>query len=246
LQAIFERSNEEIMDFFLLGKGKVGSALSRHFKNIGKHLIDFDIATTEKSCKGVLFLAVPDSDVKKLTDIISEKFHDLFIIHFSAAADTDQMHLVHPYCSIGKETDLSDILFTLWTADKEALEFAINDAQLNGVYAGTNPSPLYHASAVLSGNFSQFFAIAALELLENEGFEKKEALKLIDQLMLSSLGNTKDGTEGISGPAARGDDTTINSETSELAAKDQQISQTFKTINILIKQAVKNGTVFKK
>ena len=232
------------MNYFLLGKGKVGSAIERHFKNCGLSLSIFN--KTRKEIKGVLFLAVPDKSIKSLTEKISHNFPELTIIHFSAASDTEDMHLLHPYCSIGKDSDLSNIVFTLWSKDRENLENILNSIQIDFIYAGTSPSALYHTSAVLSGNFAQFFSIAALELLKKEGFTEENALKLINQLMLSSLGNISRGIEGVSGPASRGDTTTITNETIELEKTNHEVSEIFAKINKMIKKAIKNGTVFGK
>jgi len=234
------------MNFFLLGKGKVGSALSRHFDNIDLPLSDLDLKKTARNIAGILFLAVPDSKVIKIISEISADFKNLIIIHFCAALDLENLHLLHPYCSITNDTDLGNITFTLWTKSPKALETVLKTAQINYVHAGVRPSPFYHTSAVLSGNFSQYLSIAALELLESEGFERKTAIKLLDQLMLSSLNNVRLGIKGISGPASRGDDTTIENEAVLLDKKNPEIAALFRNINQLIKEALKNGIIFGK
>jgi predicted short-subunit dehydrogenase-like oxidoreductase (DUF2520 family) len=154
------------------------------------------------------------------------------------------MHLLHPYCSITSDTDLKDVVFTLWTKKSEKIKELLKDTNLNFVFAGTVPSPLYHASAVISGNFVQFFILSATELLQNEGFSKKDAELLINQLILSSVKNTVLGINGISGPASRGDITTIKTEAVALAEKNKEVAEIFKKINNLIKKAVNNGTIF--
>lgn len=233
------------MNFFLLGKGKVGSALTRHFDSIKVHLSYFD-RNADRNIAGFLFLAVPDSKVLELVKDISTEFKNLVIIHFCAALDFPNLHLLHPYCSITKDTDFKNITFTLWTKNPEIFENALKAARINHVHAGVRPSLFYHTSAVLSGNFSQYLSIAALELLERDGFEKETAIKLVDQLMLSSLNNVKAGIEGISGPASRGDDVTIENEAALLDNINPEIAALFRNINQRIKEAVKNGTIFKK
>jgi len=234
------------MNFFLLGKGKVGSAISRHFNIIGLPLSHLDIKKTDRNIAGILFLAIPDSKVAEIISEIAAKFKNLIIVHFCASLDSENLHLLHPYCSIRNDTDLGKITFTLWTKNPETLKNALKTAQIKYFHAGANPSPLYHTSAVLSGNFSQYLSIAALELLENEGFERKVALELLDQLMLSSLNNVRQGIKGISGPASRGDDTTIENEAALLDKKNPKIAALFRNINQLIKEALKNGTIFGK
>lgn len=228
--------------FYLLGQGKVGSALKKHFIKNSVPFEMFDI--NSKKPDGVLFLAVPDSVVEDLHYQISEKFKKVTVIHFSAGSDSESMHLLHPYCSITSDTDLKDIVFTLWTKKPEKIKKLLKSANLNYVFAGTAPSPLYHASAVISGNFTQFFILSAAELLQNEGFSEKVAERLIYQLISSSVKNTVSGVNGISGPASRGDIRTIKTEAEALAEKNKEIAEIFKKINKLIKKAVNNGTIF--
>ncbi len=231
------------MNYFLLGKGKVGSAVAGHFKKNNIPLHTFDQNKFEKDSSGILFLAVPDDAVANLYAEISDKFQNLKVIHFSAASDTEDMHLLHPYCSIGKDTDLSDVVFTLWSKDREDLEKILHSIRIDFIYAGVVPSALYHTSAVLSGNFAQFFSIAALELLKKEGFTEKNALRILNQLMLSSLSNISLGTKGISGPASRGDISTIKNETRELRKINKDLSEVFEKINKMIGNTLRNGTI---
>lgn len=231
--------------YYLIGEGKVGSALKKHFNKNQSPFEIFDV-NRENDLEGVLFLAVPDDVVCGLYRRISEKFRKMTLIHFSAGSDSEDLNLLHPYYSIAPDTNLNSITFTLWTKTPEKLKKQLKNSGLNFVFAGTTPSPLYHASAVISGNFAQFFILSAIELLQNEGFSKKNAEKLIDQLMMSSIKNASLGIKGVSGPASRGDIKTIQTESEALAGQNIEIAEIFKKINKMIKEAVDNGTIFTK
>ncbi|MGI6393773.1 MAG: DUF2520 domain-containing protein [bacterium] len=234
------------MDFYIAGKGQVGTALISFFKSKNRAINDFNEEDSGKT--GILFAALPDDHLLNYLLKIREKNSSLNIIHFSGAAkfDLKKCYLMHPYASITKKSDFSNIVFTFWGEKNPTLETVLKKTGLNIVYAGIRPTPLYHISAVMSGNFTQFFFIAATELLKKQGFSKDESIALIRQLTLSSIENCiTSGISGITGPAARGDKNTVLFEKEILSKKDEQLAEVFESINKLISLAVKNGAVFK-
>ena len=194
------------MNVFLIGQGNVGTALSNFLQLRG---ITYEILEKVPENKsGILFLAVSDSAVKPLLEETLRKNPEIFAVHFSAAThfENEQVFLLHPYSSINKKTELNQLLFTLWGWQNPAFVEMLKKTGLNFVYCGKNPGPLYHASAVMSGNFTQFFALKALKILSSSGFSKEVSEKLIRQLVDSSLDNIfRDGIKGVTGPAARGE-----------------------------------------
>lgn len=234
------------MEFFIKGRGRVGTSLNSffHSKNIELKVLS---ENDSESC-GVLFVALPDDHVLQYVTKIRNINKHLHIIYFSGGVDinADRCYLFHPYASISKESDLSKIIFTLWGRKNPTLESVLKKVSLNFVYAGNRPTPFYHISAVLSGNFAQFFFNAAVELLGRQGFSKQESLSLVKQLINSSIENCeRSGIAGITGPAARGDTNTVESETKILADENDELSRIFFSINSLILKAVKDGTIFK-
>lgn len=220
------------MNIFLIGQGNVGTALSNFLQVTG---INYEILKKVPEDKsGILFLAVSDSAVKPLLEETLCKNPEIFAVHFSAAThfENGRVFLLHPYSSVNKRTELNQILLTLWGEKNPAFEEMLNKTGLDFVYCGKNPGTLYHASAVMSGNFTQFFAIHALKLLQSSGLSKEVSEKLVRQLVNSSLDNVfRDGIKGITGPAARGENKVLLNEINVLSEKDKEFSELFKSVN---------------
>ena len=220
------------MNIFLIGQGNVGTALSNFLQTRGiKHEI---LEKVPESKSGILFLAVSDSAVKPLLEETLRKNPGIFAVHFSAATkfEHERVFLLHPFSSINKKTELNQIFFTLWGKKDPAFEEILKKTGLDFVYCSENPGPLYHASAVMSGNFTQFFAIHALNLLQSSGFSKEVSEKLVRQLVISSLDNIfRDGIKGVTGPAARGENEVLSNEISALSEKDAVLAGLFKSVN---------------
>ena len=233
------------MNIFLIGQGNVGTAISK-FLQLSK--ITYEILDKVPENKdGILFLAVSDSAVKALLEETLRKDPELFAVHFSAAThfESDKVFLFHPFSSINKKSELNQILFTLWGEKNPTFEEMLKKTGLKFVYCGKNPDPLYHASAVMSGNFTQFFALNALKILQSSGFSKDVSEKLIRQLVNSSLDNVfRDGINGITGPAARGEKEILLNEIDVLSEQDKNLAKLFKAVNTAISesfaQAAKN------
>ena len=226
------------MNIFLIGQGNVGTALSNFLQLAGiKHKI---LGAVPENKSGILFLAVSDSAVKRLLEETLLKNPEIFVVHFSAATnfESKRVFLLHPFSSINKKSELNQILFTLWGEKNPAFEEMLKKTGLNFVYCGTTPDPLYHTSAVISGNFTQFFALKALENLQSSGFSKEVSEKLIRQLVNSSLDNVfRDGIKGITGPAARGEKEVLLNEIKSLSEKDKELSELFKAVNRAISES---------
>lgn len=226
------------MNIFLIGQGNVGTALSNFLQVSG---ITYEILEKVPENKdGILFLAVSDSAVKQLLEETLRKNPEIFAVHFSAAThfESERVFLLHPYSSINKKSELNQILFTLWGEKNPGFEKMLKKTGLDFVYSGRNPGPLYHASAVMSGNFTQFFALKALEILQSSGFSKEVSEKLIRQLINSSLDNIfRDGIKGITGPAVRGEIDVLLNEINALSEKDKKLAELFKAVNQAISES---------
>ncbi|MBR4532414.1 DUF2520 domain-containing protein [bacterium] len=220
------------MNVFLIGQGNVGTALSNFLQ---PRRITYEILEkVPESKSGIIFLAVSDSAVKPLLEETLQKNPEIFAVHFSAAThfENERVFLLHPYSSINKKSKLNQILFTLWGEKSPVFEEMLKKTGLNFVYCGRNPDQLYHASAVMSGNFTQFFAVHALRLLKLSGFSKEVSEKLVLQLVNSSLDNVfRDGIKGITGPAARGEKEVLLNEINALSEKDKEFAELFKSVN---------------
>ena len=158
------------MNIFLMGRGNVGTALF-NFLQLSEIACEI-VEKAPENKSGILFLAVSDSAVKPLLEEVLQKNPGIFAVHFSAAThfESDRAFLLHPFSSINKKSELNHILFTLWGEKNPSFEEMLKKTGLKFVYCGGNPTPLYHASAVMSGNFTQFFVLQAMQLLQSSGF----------------------------------------------------------------------------
>ena len=220
------------MNIFLIGQGNVGTALSNFLKakGVGHEILE----KVPENKSGVIFLAVSDSAVKPLLEEVLRKDPGLYAVHFSAATrfENERTFLLHPFSSINKKSGLDQILFTLWGKKDPFFEEIMKKTGLDFVYCGLNPDPIYHASAVMSGNFTQFFALKALKLLQSSGFSKEVSEKLVRQLVNSSLDNVfRDGVKGITGPAVRGEKDVLSDEIKALSAVERDLAELFESVN---------------
>ena len=91
----------------------------------------------------------------------------------------------------------------------------------------------------MSGNFTQFFVLNALKLLEKSGFSKENSEKLVRQLVNSSLDNIfQSGIEGITGPAARGEKEILLNEYEALSKENPRTAALFKAVNEAVSELV--------
>lgn len=235
------------MKISLLGKGRVGTALSKHFKNMDIPFTHCRNAELGKK-RGVVFIAVSDDAVCDLMYRIRKSNPGIYMVHFSASAkfDDERTFLFHPYSSISEDTDISKIIFTFWGKENKEIVSLLEKSGFHFVKTGASPSIFYHISAVISGNFTQYLLLAARELLQKEGFSRIDSEKLLKQLVTSSINNiSKYGLQGITGPAARGDLSVIEKETAALMTVDRELAEIFSNINRSIRKAVQNDHLFK-
>ena len=231
------------MNIFLIGQGNVGTALSIFFQAIGITCEILEKVPENKS--GILFLAVSDSAVKPLLEETLQKNPEIFAVHFSAATrfEHDRVFLLHPFSSINKKSDLGKLLFTLWGRENHDFEEILKKTGLKFVLCGNSPTLLYHTSAVMSGNFTQYFVLQALKLLESSGFSKEISEQLVRQLVNSSLDNIfRNGIKGMTGPAARGEKEVLFNEISALEKKDKELSVLFKAVNEAVSKLFSEGS----
>ena len=142
---------------------------------------------------------------------------------------------------MNRNTDFSQIVFTLWGGKNRNFEENLEKTGLKFVFCGGCPGLLYHSAAVMSGNFTQFFVLQALELLKKSGFTKENSEKLVRQLVSSSLDNVfANGAAGMTGPAARGEKEVLSCEYNALLKEDPEAAELFKAVNEAILKLSEN------
>ncbi len=240
---------EAEMKVYLAGYGRVGKAFSQLMKREGvNHLILSPGWESSPVEDGILMLAVPDSQVAHiLRELYPSIPESLRIIHFAGGVPVsrERLFLLHPYSSVDSGTDLGSVRFVLSGGKDEQVDRFIGDLGLSVFRTEKTPATGYHTSAVFSGNFVQYLTLVGVDLLEREGFRKDEATTLVRQLLFSSVENAlRDGTDGVTGPAARKDTETVNIEQDYLASLGREdLADLYGTISKLIEKAVSDGHV---
>ncbi|MFO7736323.1 MAG: DUF2520 domain-containing protein [bacterium] len=237
---------------FIVGSGKMGTAFSKLMDRKNIDYIQTDRTMPgffEKNLKNTfLFLAVPDGAIPEMLEsCLEHRLKGLRTIHFAGALSVTgkNIYLLHPFASIEKFSDLRKILFSLWGEKDRKLEAFLTETDLNFVRSSRKkPSKNYHTAAVITGNFVQYLIFTGMELLEDEGFSDDNAAVFIRQIVNSSLKNImKSGLAGITGPAARGDFSTVKSEKNHLESKFPGAAKVYGIISQEIEKAVKNGNL---
>ena len=222
-------------NIFIKGNGKVGTALKNFFTKNNITFFDYDKSLIQN--KDVVFLAIKDESINIFIQEI--KNINCQIFHFAGSKPfLKNATLIHPFASISQKTDLSKITFIiLKSTNKQAkkilkqLKFKFIENEINSIG--------YHTSAVISGNFSQFFYIVATEILLKLNFSQTDANNLVKQLMETSLENIADlGKKGLSGPAIRNDLKTIEKETKYLKTISKDYAEIY---NLISKEIIKIG-----
>lgn len=88
---------------------------------------------------------------------------------------------------------------------------------------------LYHAAAVMAGNFATTLLAQAAEVLAGAGVPVEDAPALLAPLARQSLANAARGgpARTLTGPVARGDEAVISAHRAALASLDPSLAQTY-------------------
>lgn len=239
----------------IIGTGKLGSALARGLHEagytvrfiaskppsgaeqlameLGAEVIDEpynEIAGTD-----IIFLTVPDDEIKKVAEIISGNstidFQGKTFIHCSGAKKADIMKpladkgavilSLHPLQTFppgsGAER-FRDVFFAVEGEDCAVGNQIARDLGGTPFRIESQKKGLYHASAVLASNYLFGLAIAAGETLKNAGIEGEDPAKILYPLMQGTLDTIREkgATGGITGPISRGDFDTVRQQMENL------------------------------
>ena len=105
------------------------------------------------------------------------------------------------------------------------------------VHEATSQQRLYlHLGAVLACNFSNYLVLEAERLLEREGLPPKALLPLLDELLMKL--HTLPAREALTGPAARGDEATMQRH-EELLTGEPELQQLYRLLSERIQQRLR-------
>lgn len=202
--------------FTLVGPGRAGRSISAALSELGWELIETygrrDDPQHAARDVELCVIATPDSEIERTASRID--VGDATVMHLSGATPLSALapHVgagLHPLVSLADATLGARSLRSAWFAvagEPVAREIA---QALSGRWfeLGDDDRDLYHAAAVVGSNH----LVALLGQVERVAAEVGVPLEAFLALAMSSIENTAElgPADALTGPAARGDDETI-------------------------------------
>jgi len=181
-----------------------------------------------------LIIAVPDSAIEPVAETLAAAARGGVALHTCGARGPEALHALaakgvacgalHPLQTVSTPlqgvTALRGIAFAI-SGDEPALAWAREIAALlEGETLAIAPGarPLYHAAAVMAGNYVVALADAAQSLMVQAGVAPDQALRALAPLMRAAVENSvEQGPErALTGPIERGDAATVESHVEAL------------------------------
>ncbi|GEM_PF-1882560 len=231
---------EKTYPLCIVGTGKVAQALIRSLHN---HMSLCITSPTGERAKAIskkfdIKYSMWNQPLPSKTAIIVRKDRDIkttsqMIMDFSPHT-TEHIHMsgmlsssilssphkcsMHPILSITEDTDLHGTTFAI-EGEKDLCIPIIES--LDGAFftISADDKVLYHTALVFISNFTALNTLVGLMLLEKLGIKESNALKgAIQRLINASINNVLEKKEkGLTGPASRGDFSTVQREIEALS-----------------------------
>lgn len=178
----------------------------------------------------VVLLTVPDA---RIAEVAASLAPGPVVLHTSGASTVDVLRphrpagSFHPLMTFpGPEVALPDLVGVpvALAGDPEAVNAGRALADRLGMRPLLVPGDrrLYHAAAVMAGNFATVLLAEAARVLAHAGVDPDEARQALVPLAVQSLRNAAaNPAAALTGPAARGDHATIAAHRDALAAAGQ-------------------------
>lgn len=213
----------------LVGAGRLGRSLHTLWAAAG---VDVSLRGRGplREAAEVVLLAVPDRAIADAADAIPPSARRV-VLHASGATDLTPLAAHprhgswHPLMSFpGPEVglpDLEGVPVALDGSDAGVLALGRALAEALGLSAVVVPGDrrLYHAAAVLAGNFATVLLAEAAGLLEAAGVPRTQAGPMLAPLAIASLRQSAaDPAAGLTGPVARGDEAVLDAHRAALDA----------------------------
>lgn len=215
------------MRIAVVGRGRLGRTLAQLLPDAGIEVAlvgrDLDLPPAD-----AIVLAVPDRTIEKVAQSIPAPTAP--VLHCSGAATVDVLRphapagSFHPLMTFpGPEVAIPPLagVPAAIAGDPPALRIA----EALAVALGMRPVEvsgdrrLYHAAAVMAGNFATVLLAEAARVLSAAGVDPAEAPGMLAPLALQSLRNAADDpVRALTGPAARGDTAVIEAHLEAIAS----------------------------
>jgi predicted short-subunit dehydrogenase-like oxidoreductase (DUF2520 family) len=208
----------------IVGRGRLGRSLEVLWTARGHHVRC--LGRGETATAELIVLAVPDREIAP----VAASLRGGVVLHTSGSVDLaplahlDEHGSLHPLMTFpGPEVAIPDLVGAPAAVDgtPRARELATRLAIELGMRPVHVPGDrrLYHAAAVISGNFATTLLALAARALEAAGVSADEAPAMLAPLALQSLRNAAvDPVRALTGPVVRGDLPVLQGHREALAA----------------------------
>lgn len=221
----------------IVGAGRLGRS-AQHILARGGHPVRLIGRGVPIPPAEVTWLTVPDREVSEVALSVPRGG---VVLHASGALEVDVLRphevvgSLHPLMSFpGPERGLpSGDIPAAVSGDDDACAAAHTLAEKLGFspFTVTGDRRLYHAAAVLAGNFTTTLLVHASQALAACGVDESEARLLLGPLASASLNNTIAlGSDALTGPVARGDEEVISNHQAALESLDPQIAELYRVL----------------
>lgn len=227
------------MDIALLGLGRLGRTLLPLLEGAGHHVLPWRRGEPFPRAD-VAWLTVSDGAVAEVARALPR---GPIVLHASGALDIDVLRphrpagSLHPLQSFpGPEVAVPPLagVPAAIAGDPEAVAVARTLAGELGLNAVLVPGDrrLYHAAAVLAGNFSTTLLAEGAALLEAAGVPGSEAAELLVPLARASMDQAlaRGPAAALTGPFARGDVATITAHLAAIRALDGELARIYELL----------------
>ena len=213
------------MDIGIVGRGRLGSSLAALLRARGVPVPAW--GRGEAPSTPIVLLAVPDRAISEAAAVVPQR---TVVLHCSGTTPWEVLRphrpagSFHPLMTFPGPHALPDLdgVPAAVAGDPEALDAARWLADTLGMRAIDVPGDrrLYHASAVVAGNFATVLLGEAARILAAAGVDPAEAPALLAPLAIQSLKNAAavGPASALTGPVARGDVSTLDAHRAALAA----------------------------
>jgi predicted short-subunit dehydrogenase-like oxidoreductase (DUF2520 family) len=224
-----QRSNSTPRRLAIVGRGRVGRALSRAFTEAGIE-VEGALGRGEAPTADVVLLCVPDAEIANAAGAVEARF----VGHVSGATPLDDVDFgLHPLQTVtGPDTDFTGCGCAIAGSSPEALELARALAlavRMEPFEIDDSARAAYHAAASIASNFVVTLEWMAERVAATAGIEAADARRMLAPLVRQTVGNWADfgPTHALTGPIARGDDATVARQREAVADAAPDLLPTF-------------------
>ena len=205
-------------DILIIGPGRLGRCMNRWLVEAGRKVRLIGRGEAIPRAR-LTWLTVPDRAIAAVAEAVPA---GTILLHASGARELDllepherigSLHPLMTFTGVERRSEMPPRIPAAISGHPEALSAARALTEDLGMspfeYSGDRT--IYHAAAVMSGNFSTILLARAAQLLVSQGIPEDEARSLLAPLAMQSIQNAAVGPPEsvLTGPVARGDHNVI-------------------------------------